>query len=61
LQALVVVILVPSLAVAVGLFLLAAAFFRYLGYLKLSHDAIHLTESWKRRNVPGVIEDGNNR
>ncbi|GBF94709.1 adenylate cyclase [Raphidocelis subcapitata] len=57
----VLVILVPSLAVSVGLVLLSVALMRYLRYLKRSHDAIHLTEGWKRRNPPGVISDGNDR
>jgi len=39
----VLVILVPSLAVSVGLVLLSVALMRYLRYLKRSHDAIHLT------------------
>jgi hypothetical protein len=60
-QVLVVVILVPSLAVSIGLVLLSVALMRYLRYLKLSHDAIHLTEAWKRRNPPGLISDGNDR
>ena len=58
---LVVVILVPSLAVSIGLVLLSVALMRYLRYLKRSHDAIHLTEAWKRRNPPGIISDGNDR
>ncbi|WIA17584.1 hypothetical protein OEZ85_014409 [Tetradesmus obliquus] len=58
---LVIVILVPSLAVSVGLVLLSVALMRYLRYLKRSHDAIHLTEAWKRRNAPGIISDGNDR
>lgn len=58
---LVIVILVPSLAVSVGLVLLSVALMRYLHYLKRSHDAIHLTEAWKRRNPPGLISDGNDR
>jgi hypothetical protein len=58
---LVVVILVPSLAVSVGLVLLSVALMRYLRYLKRSHDAIHLTEAWKRRHPPGIISDGNDR
>jgi hypothetical protein len=57
----VIVILVPSLAVSVGLVLLSVALMRYLRYLKRSHDAIHLTEAWKRRNPPGLISDGNDR
>jgi hypothetical protein len=61
LQVLVIVILVPSLAVSVGLVLLSVALMRYLRYLKRSHDAIHLTEAWKRRNAPGIISDGNDR
>lgn len=56
-----IVILVPSLAVSVGLVLLSVALMRYLRYLKRSHDAIHLTEAWKRRNPPGLISDGNDR
>jgi len=60
-QVLVIVILVPSLAVSVGLVLLSVALMRYLHYLKRSHDAIHLTEAWKRRNPPGLISDGNDR
>lgn len=56
-----IVILVPSLAVSVGLLLLSVALMRYLRYLKRSHDAIHLTEAWKRRNPPGLISDGNDR
>jgi hypothetical protein len=60
-QVLVIVILVPSLAVSVGLVLLSVALMRYLRYLKRSHDAIHLTEAWKRRNPPGLISDGNDR
>jgi hypothetical protein len=60
-QVLVVVILVPCLAVSLGLALLSVALMRYLRYLKLSHDAIHLTEAWKRRNPPGLISDGNDR
>eukprot|EP00882_Tetradesmus_deserticola_P025269 GHRQ01027742.1.p1 GENE.GHRQ01027742.1~~GHRQ01027742.1.p1 ORF type:complete len:371 (+),score=135.61 GHRQ01027742.1:195-1307(+) len=58
---LVIVILVPSLAVSVGLVLLSVALMRYLRYLRRSHDAIHLTEAWKRRNAPGIISDGNDR
>lgn len=42
-QIVVLVILVPSLAVSVGLVLLSVALMRYLRYLKRSHDAIHLT------------------
>ena len=61
LQVLVIVILVPSLAVSVGLVLLSVSLMRYLRYLKRSHDAIHLTEAWKRRNPPGLISDGNDR
>ncbi|KIY97406.1 adenylate cyclase [Monoraphidium neglectum] len=57
----VLVILVPFLAVSVGLVLLSVALMRYLRYLKRSHDAIHLTEGWKRRNPPGLISDGNDR
>lgn len=60
-QVLVVVILVPCLAVSLGLALLSVALMRYLRYLQLSHDAIHLTEAWKRRNPPGLISDGNDR
>eukprot|EP00775_Hariotina_reticulata_P007075 gene7075-7288_t len=60
-RVLVIVILVPSLAVSVGLVLLSVALMRYLRYLKRSHDAIHLTEAWKRRNPPGIISDGNDR
>lgn len=50
----VLVILVPSLAVSVGLVLLSVALMRYLRYLKRSHDAIHLTvralvASWRKR------------
>lgn len=61
LQVLVIVILVPSLTVSGGLLLLSVALMRYLRYLKRSHDAIHLTEGWKRRNAPGLISDGNDR
>lgn len=60
-QVLVAVILVPALAVSGGLVLLSVALMRYLRYLKRSHDAIHLTEAWKRRNPPGLISDGNDR
>ena len=42
-QIVVLVILVPSLAVSVGLVLLLVALMRYLRYLKRAHDAIHLT------------------
>jgi hypothetical protein len=42
-QIVVLVILVPFLAVSVGLVLLSVALMRYLRYLKRSHDAIHLT------------------
>lgn len=48
----VLVILVPSLAVSVGLVLLSVALMRYLRYLKRSHDAIHLTVSHGLAVVP---------
>jgi hypothetical protein len=46
-QIVVLVILVPSLAVSVGLVLLSVALMRYLRYLKRSHDAIHLTVGFR--------------
>jgi hypothetical protein len=55
----VLVILVPSLAVSVGLVLLSVALMRYLRYLKRSHDAIHLTvRGWQGEGSWGWQGEG---
>jgi hypothetical protein len=50
-----------SLCLAAMLRPLTGCCCRYLRFLKRSHDAVHITESWKRRNPPGIIMDGNDR